>query len=158
MDGSTTYIEAVTVEVEGHRYGMAARHISRVVRMVEVVPLPGAPEVVAGIIDVAGTVVAVVDPRVRLGLPRRTAQAEDQLVLAQAGSRRVAVWVDRAIRFTRVHAEEVEQVDPVVAGGSPVAGVSKTPDGLLVITDLDAFLSLEEEAQLQAALEARANA
>lgn len=151
------HFAAVTVELDDHQYGIAAAHVSRVLRMVQVAALPGAPDVIAGVIDVAGDLVAVVDPRVRLGLPRRAPRADDQLVLAHAGARLVAIWVDRALSFTELQAGDVEPVEPVVRGGGPVAGVTKTPEGLLVITDLDAFLSLDDEVQLEAALDARAN-
>lgn len=158
VDGSSTHIEAVTVELGDDRYGIAATYVSRVVRMVKIAPLPGAPEVVAGVIDVAGDVVPVVDPRVPLAHPRRPPRSQDQLVLAHTGSRLVAVWVDRALAFTKFEAADVQRVEEVVRGVAPVAGLTNTPEGLLVITDLDAFLSLEDKAQLQVALDAQADA
>jgi hypothetical protein len=36
-----------------------------------------------------------------------------------------------------------------------VAGVARLPDGLLVIYDLERFLSLDEAAELEAALKTR---
>lgn len=153
MKGTSCSRLVVVVETDGRRYGLAADHVARVVRMVKVTPLAGSPVVVHGVIDVAGAIVPVVDPRVRFHHGRRAPQSNDQLVIARAGARTVAVWVDRAVGLTEV--DDFEPVPVEVSGGSHVAGVSRTADGLLVITDLDAFLSLDEESALDAALAAQ---
>lgn len=140
----------MVVDIDGHRYGLVADHVARVVRMVKITPLAGSPEIVQGVIDVAGATVPVVDPRVRLHHDRRSPRATDQLVIAQANARTVALWVDRAVSLIQVGG--LEPVPDEVSGGPHIAGVSRCPDGLLVITDLDAFLSLEEESALDAAL------
>jgi purine-binding chemotaxis protein CheW len=43
-------------------------------------------------------------------------------------------------------------VDAVVPGTEYVEGVVKRPDGLILIHDLNAFLSLDEEHSLETAL------
>lgn len=144
--------DVLVVQVGRHLYGLPAGDVTRVVRMVKVTPLPGSPDVVSGVIDVAGVLVPVVDPRVRFHHDRRSPHQTDQLVITRAGGRPVAVWVDRAVELIRV--EELHPVSVEVAGGRHLAGVSRTDDGLLVVTDLDSFLSLEEERVLDAALAA----
>jgi purine-binding chemotaxis protein CheW len=44
-------------------------------------------------------------------------------------------------------------VDHLLPGIGHVAGIVALPDGLLFIQDLEAFLSLDEEQRLSAALE-----
>lgn len=141
----------LVVALDGRRYGLDA-DVGRIVRMVGVTPLPGAPDVVEGVIDVAAVIVPVVDPRVRFGLERRPPSPDDHLVITRSDERTLAVRVDRAVAYVAVGA--LEPVAGEVAGGRHIAGVSRTAEGLLVITDLDAFLSLEEEAALNSALEA----
>jgi len=72
--------------------------------------------------------------------------------VARAGSLKVALVVDEA---HGVMEPEQEPVPPeaVVAGLDYVAGVARTEDGLVLIHDLDTFLSLEEENSLSKALE-----
>jgi purine-binding chemotaxis protein CheW len=50
----------------------------------------------------------------------------------------------------------IESGARVVPGVEYVAGIAKLPDGLIVIHDLERFLSLEEAGQLDAAGEAAA--
>ena len=145
-------LDVVVIDLDDRRYGIAADHVERVVAMVAVTALRGSPAVVAGVIDVGGDIVPVIDLRVCLGHATRPARPADHLVLAWAAHRSVALWVDRAAQLISVPA-----VQPGSAGLSDqrhIVGFGKTPDGLLVITDLDAFLSAADEVALDSALAA----
>jgi purine-binding chemotaxis protein CheW len=58
--------------------------------MVEVTPLPMAPEVVLGVIDAQGNIIAVVSMRKRFGIAEPETRLSDQLIVADAGTRSVA--------------------------------------------------------------------
>ena len=45
--------------------------VDRVVRMVEITPLPKAPDIVLGVVNVHGEVIPVINVRKRFGLPQR---------------------------------------------------------------------------------------
>ncbi len=144
--GSSTVL---VVEVDGTRCGFFGRDVIEVHRVVYAAPVSGAPDLVEGVINVRGAVVAVIDLRVRLGLRRRPPILSDHLVLVRVGTRVMALRVDRAVDLISV-------ADDSIHGGSDVgnhlAGVAVLPDGLLLIQNLDSFLSAEEGAALDAAL------
>jgi purine-binding chemotaxis protein CheW len=125
--------------------------VSRIVRAAEVTPLPLAPEVVAGALDVAGTVMPVYDLRPRLGLPRRAMRLEDQIVIARTQRRPLALMIDRALGL--IEAEPVAAT-ALAPGLAHLRGVLSTADGLVLIQDLESFLSPGEEADLESALRA----
>jgi purine-binding chemotaxis protein CheW len=141
MVGSSTAFVAFVVG--GRRWALPLDAVERVVAMVAIAPLQGAPPAVMGAINVHGEIVPVLDLRARLGLPPRPARADDRLVLARA-PRLVALPVD----------EVLGTLDLPTAAGEllPDAGVALLPDGLVAVYDLDAFLSADEEAQLAGAL------
>jgi purine-binding chemotaxis protein CheW len=127
--------------------------VDRVVPMVAVTPLPRAPEVVLGAIDVAGAVVPVFDIRRRLGLRPREYGPDACLVLARTERRSVAVPVDEVHGVREVDAAAVAGAETLMMPGREhVAGVVALDDGLLLIGDLDAFLTVEEERMLRPAL------
>lgn len=139
------------IEVGGQRAALPATGVVELHPAVEHAALPNAPEVVDGLVNVRGTPVAVLDLRSRFGLPRRPPQVTDHLVLARVGSRTVALRVDRAVDLVTLAAADVHAA--VLLGGSALVGVATLPDGLLLIHDLDAFLSCSEAADLDAALQ-----
>jgi purine-binding chemotaxis protein CheW len=145
--------DVLVLEVAGHRYGLLAADVEKVERAVTVVPLPGAPAVVAGVINVRGAVVVVLDLRLRFGLPGKAVEPSDHLVIVTTGDRRVAVHADRVTELRRIAGADIERAPIAISGVGYVAGVAKVEDGLLLIHDLRTFLSQGEAAALDAALE-----
>lgn len=141
----------VVVDVGGVRCGLPAADVVELHPVVASVALPGAPAVVDGAIDVRGSVVAVLDVRTRLGLPRREPVLTDHLVVSRVGGRTVALRVDRAVDLTAVPRTWVHSADDL-PGLRHVSGVARLPDGLLLIHDLASFLSPDEAVALDGAL------
>jgi purine-binding chemotaxis protein CheW len=126
--------------------------VQEIVRAVAVSPLPDVPPFVEGVINARGTLVPVFDLRRRFGLPPRAPTLHHHFVLAFAGSRLAALRVDRALDLIDVAASDLSGPEEVGAGGQHVASIARLPDGLLVIQDLESFLSTSEGDRLDAAL------
>jgi purine-binding chemotaxis protein CheW len=152
MTGSGRVDEFLEFEVDAQRYGIRATDVIEVLRAVTMVELPNAPRIVAGVVTVRGVVVPVLNLRTRFGLPPRRAELADQLIVAWAGERRIALPVDRAVDLVRVRPRDIEDAARLVPGMAHVAGMAKLPDGLMLIHDLRTFLS-RAEADALAALE-----
>ncbi|MEI7744488.1 MAG: chemotaxis protein CheW, partial [Chloroflexota bacterium] len=81
-------------ELETQQFALPLRRVQRVLRSVAITPLPGAPSIVLGVVDIAGSVLPVIDMRARFGCPARAVHPSDQLVLAHTDRRSVALLVD----------------------------------------------------------------
>lgn len=138
--------------IEAGRYALPLKDVERVVRVVEFTRLPRAPEIVLGIVNLEGRIIPVVNVRQRFRHPDREVQLSDQLIVARTSRRPVALLVDRVEGLVEQAEHQIVQAVDVVPGLEYVRGVAKTEDGLVLIHDLDAFLSLEEEQKLSEAL------
>lgn len=142
----------VVFALDSQPYALALSTVERAVRIVEITPLPQAPEIVFGVINLEGRIIPVMNIRRRFRLPERRPGLGDQLLIARTARRIVALVVDevRGVIECPAHAE----IDPaaIVPGLEYVAGVIKLSDSLLFIHDLDGFLSIEEEKALAAAI------
>lgn len=145
--------EFLVFELAGQSFAIVLQDVVEVLRAVAMHMLPNAPAIVEGIINVRGSVVPVLDIRARFGLPAKAIDIDDQLILATAGQRRVALRVDRALGLMRVRPVMLEQATNLPRNVPHVAGVALLPDGLVLLHDLRAFLAEAESAQLGAALE-----
>lgn len=141
-------MDLVVFEIGGLRYALPAPAVSEVVRAVTVVPLPQAPPIVEGLINVRGALVPVLDVRTRFRLPPKAASHMDHLILAWAGPRLVAIRADRALDLARVEAGDIEDATTVVPDADYVSGVAKLSDGLVLIHDLRTFLKEAEAVAL----------
>lgn len=133
-----------------------ALHLSAVERVVwaaQVTPLPEAPDAVPGLVNVAGDILPVVDIRPRFGLHGREMGLGDQFIIVNTARRRVVLWVDVVTGVIEPAEDEVVPGDAILPGLDTVEGAVKLPDGLVLIHDLDRFLSGEEERILAAAEE-----
>ena len=145
--------QLVVFMLDDRRYGLPLSAVERVVRMVDVTLLPKAPQIVLGVVNVQGRVIPVVDLRRRFRLPERDFALTDQLVIARTARRPVALAADAVSGVLEYSAREAAGARDIVPGIEYVEGVVKLPDGLVLIHDLDRFLSLEEEAALGRAIE-----
>lgn len=142
----------VVFRLDEQLFALRLAAVERIVRAVEVTPLPGAPEVVRGVINVHGHITPVFDLRARFRLPVREMSLSDQLIIARARARRVAFVVDEVRGVDEGLGGGAVATDEILPGLEHVAGVAKLGGDLIFIHDLDKFLSLEEERELDGAL------
>ena len=134
-------------------YALRLSAVERVVRAVEINPLPQAPEVVTGIINLQGQIIPVINMRRRFRLPERDIALTDCLVIAHTARRPVGLVVDAVTDVFEYPEQSIAGAESILPGLEYIEGVVKLRDGLVLIHDLDKFLSLEEEAFLAQALE-----
>ena len=127
--------------------------VERIVRAVEVTPLPGAPAIVLGAIDVEGRVLPVLNLRRRFPLPEREIDPADQFLIARTARRAVALVMDEAQGVIEREQSAVIGSDRIVPGLEQFQGVVKLDDGLALIHDLEKLLSLDEARTLDEAME-----
>ncbi|MDP2256577.1 MAG: chemotaxis protein CheW [Polaromonas sp.] len=153
MKKAASLIRWVLLKVDGQTYALPLAAVDRVLRMAEVTPLPGAPDVVEGVVNMQGEVLTVVSIRRRLGLAHRGIAVSDSLVLARARTRRLAIIAESVLGVVERPADAVASTGGIARGSQHIEGVLKTSDGLVLIYDLDRFFSPEEEKSLDLALE-----
>jgi purine-binding chemotaxis protein CheW len=149
-------MDLVVFEIGGLRYALPAADVREIVRAVTIVPLPGAPAIVEGVIDVRGRLVPVLDVRQRFARPPKVLSHTDHFVLASVGSRLVGIRADRALDVVRVEADAVETAPALAPCAANLSSVGRLPDGLVLIHDLATFLQEAEATTLDDAVAARA--
>lgn len=153
VTGQRALLRLVVFVIEGQRYALPLSAAERVLPMVAVSPLPKAPTIALGVINLHRQVIPVVDIRRRFNLPSRDYGPDAHLLVARTSRRTLAVPVDQVLGVTEVPAENLTAPDAVLPGIGHVAGIVTLADGLLFLHDLEGFLSLEEEHRLAEALE-----
>lgn len=126
-------------EVAGQRYGVLLAHVVEVIRAVAVSKILKAPPAVEGIINLRGTIVPVLDIRTRFGLPEKVLEPADRMVVVRANQRHAVLRVDRTVGVMEAGEGIFDRGKS--ARSAHVRGVIKLPDGLLLIYDIDSFLS-----------------
>lgn len=159
-------LSLVVFTLDGQHFALELASVYRVIHAVEITPLPHAPAVILGIINVQGQLFPVVNLRHRFNLPQREVNPADQFILvelngtataasASNGSkavRQLALVVDAVVGIQEANPESIVAGDEIVPDLAYVQGIAKVGDNLILIHDLERCLSLDEERALQDAL------
>jgi purine-binding chemotaxis protein CheW len=139
------------------RYALPLAAVERIVRAVHVTPMPRAPAIVLGAIDVQGRVLPVFNIRRRFGLPERTVDPADQFLIAHTARRSVVLVIDAAQGVLEHAATAVTEAANVAQDLEHIRGVIQLDDGLVLIHDLERFLSPDESRVLDEAMSQQAS-
>ncbi|MDD5171198.1 MAG: chemotaxis protein CheW [Syntrophales bacterium] len=145
-------IRLVNFNLDDQQYALFLSAVIRIIRVVEITSLPKAPEIVLGVINMHGRIIPVFDIRKRFRLPQREMQLDDQLIVAATSKRTVALLVNSVSDVIEIQEAQMVAGEQILSGLAYVEGVVKTEDGMILIHDLEQFLSLQEEEALQEAI------
>lgn len=101
--------------------------------------VPGAPPFVAGIVQLRGKVVPVVDLRVRFGLAPAPPPPDARVVVGEHAGRAVALLADSAREVARIASDAVEPPPPVLAAGAGrfVSGIAHVGERTVLLLDFE---------------------
>jgi purine-binding chemotaxis protein CheW len=139
----------VVFTVDELDFALALDAVQRVVRAVEVTPLPESVRGVRGMINLHGLVVPVFDLRMRLGLAPRDVRASDHFVIARTHRRTVALLVDAVAGVVSRSEVRITPAADVLPHLETIEGVMTLAGSMVLVHDLERFLSLEEHETLQ---------
>jgi purine-binding chemotaxis protein CheW len=144
----------LTFMLAGEEYALDILRISEIIKVRPVTEVPRAPSFVTGIISVRGTIVPVVDLRVRLHLPATETGPAARILIVRKQDEPYGLVVDEVVHVVRLHAEDIEPPPPAVGGASSefIAGIGRPPSILmpgasggrmLIVLNVDAVLAFE---------------
>jgi purine-binding chemotaxis protein CheW len=136
-------------------YALPLLTVVRVIHAVEIRHLPKAPEIISGIIDVQGRIIPVADIRKRFGLAEREINLDDRMIIADTGKRHVAVLADTVSGINDLAPGQLAGAKETLPFAKHLRGVAKVESELILIYDLEKFLSLDEEKVLEQALKTK---
>lgn len=146
-------VQLVVFVVKTQRYAIPLASVRRVVLASEVTIITGAPPSVLGIIDVEGELVAVLDITARAGGPPRQVQVFDHFLIAQTPSRAIALLVDGVTGVIEVEPSAIRHPAPSPQRTDHFPGAIRLDDRLVLIHEVESFLSAQESQALAEALD-----
>lgn len=151
MTSASTSISILLARLAGTQVGFSANAVREIVRSVAIAPLPGAPAIIEGAINLHGRIVPVVDVRQRLELAALPNSPEQFLIILEASDRLIAVRVEDVDDVTVIPTSDLETPAALSPVLQRLSGVAAITNGALVIYDVDAFLTQAERDALDEA-------
>ena len=142
-------VEYVTVTIGGQLFGAAVGEIHDVFSPSAVTPGPLAPREVAGVLNLRGRIVTMIDMRARLGLPGRSIDQDKAMAVGvERGGEMYGLIVDAVGEVMRpdVATFEANPVNMDQRWAELSRGVHRLEKKLLVVLDVDRLLKIQAQA------------
>ncbi|WP_434347103.1 chemotaxis protein CheW [Myxococcus virescens] len=135
----------VVFKVDGAEYVLPAADVLQMESFTGATPVPGAAPHVAGLVQVRGRVIPVVDARLRFGLPPVERTLDSRVVVAQLGSRVVGLVVDSAREVLKLEPQQLKPPPPLVVEGARgfVKAVAQVGPRLVMLIDFPRVIGEE---------------
>lgn len=142
----------VLFSLDEPRYALHLYSVERVIHAVSITPLPNSLEKVMGIVNVQGEIIPVIDIRKIFHLTSHEICVDDQFIIAKTSKRRVVLVVDEVIGVSELLNHKIKDPEKTLPFAEYLNGISIFENNIILITDLEKFLSLEEEMLLDQAM------
>lgn len=150
QSGDDPVIQWVTFRLAGETYGINVMQVQEVLRYTDIAPVPGSSSHVLGIINLRGSVVTVIDTRLRFGLPQGETTDHTRIVIIEANTHVIGILVDSVAEVVYLRQSEIETSPNVGNDESAryIQGVCHKDNELLILVELDKLLTEDEWAEL----------
>ena len=145
--GNGKIVELATFYAGEALCGMDILKIQEINKLLEMTPVPQAPEYVRGILNLRGQIVTVIDLCRKLGLPSvEVDKEESRNIIVNSGNEYVGLLVERISDVVSAETDSVQPPPANIGGvqGKYFEGVFKTENSLIGILDAEEVLKLND--------------
>jgi purine-binding chemotaxis protein CheW len=142
-------VEYLTFLLGAEEYGVEIGRVREVMRSPPITEVPRAPADVLGVITVRGEVVAVFDPRGRLGLPRGGSAEGGRVIIVDDGAGACGLLVDGVTSVVRLPRGSIEACPQGIGGASAecLEGIGRDQERLFTVLSVPALLKPARRAE-----------
>lgn len=145
--------QLVVFELGKEHYAVDISAVESIIKMQAITVVPHTPSFVEGVTNLRGSVLPVIDLRKRFGLAMEDISKKSRIVVIALGKTKVGMIVDAVSEVLRVPDDSIEPPPPMVTSIDTtfITGIAKIDTKLVILLDLSKVLSMEQQAELQAA-------
>lgn len=129
-------IQWLTFRLSGGEYALDVGDVVEVLRMAALARVPEAPPWLAGLLNLRGRVIPVIDLRLRLSLPAQPVGLDTPIIVAQWAERPVGFIVDEVTEVLTLFSDALSAPDALTGVGHPVLAVARADGRLILLLDL----------------------
>ncbi len=148
-----SFEQFLTFMLDNQEFGVPLQRVQEIRGYTRITPLPHVPPHIIGVINLRGTVLPVVDLRIKFGKPPVEYTKFTVIVIAKIGTKGMGLLVDAVSDVLALSPDAVEAAPDF--GSAPdaqsvdrrvIKGIIKTEDRLAVLLDLDNLTASDQAA------------
>ncbi|MFZ2950005.1 MAG: chemotaxis protein CheW [Desulfuromonadaceae bacterium] len=132
-------LEFLCFRVSDEIYGINIMDIKEIIKPREVTEVPRVPLFVSGILSLRGTVIPIIDMRVRLGLTREEPTGKERIVVIRNSASFSGLLVDEVIQVVQIQNGAIEAAPTIMDGIDRdfINGLGRSDGRLIIILNLE---------------------
>lgn len=124
----------------GQEYGVQAMRVQEISAPANITLVPRAPAHIAGILNLRGRLISVIDFRKRLGFPAAPPDEDTRIVIVEHAGYPIGLIVDSVEEVIRIPSDTVQQLPESMSSGAAedfLTGIGILDRRLIVLIDAD---------------------
>ncbi|MBN2028923.1 purine-binding chemotaxis protein CheW [bacterium] len=146
-----TMLQLICFKLGHEEFGVDILKVKEIVPLQYIAHLPQTPETVAGIINLRGNLIPVINLRKKFGLNQIEMDDKTRIIVFSIADKFIGMIVDRVKRVFRMREDQFELPPDLGMGKIQdyVLGMSKADQSLIILIDIEKILTDEEVLQLE---------
>ena len=126
--------QLVVFELANEFYGINIATVESIIKMQPITQLPQTPPYVKGVTNLRGSVLPVIDLRIRFGQQTQDETRQTRIIIVSMGNVKVGMVVDGVSEVLQVSGEVIEPLPPMVnsVNSAFLQGIARLEDRLMV--------------------------
>lgn len=135
------HLQAVSFRLNNELYALNILDVQEIIKPVSITLVPLAPEWIAGVINLRGQILPVIDLGKRLGLPTPAQSRGTRFIITRYSERRIGLIVDEVLEVLRLYEAHLEAPPTHLEHREYIHHVSKQKRGIAMILNLKKILT-----------------
>ncbi len=136
------------------RFAINVQKVHLVVPAVNITSVPEAPGLFKGIVNMHGEILPIYDIRRRIGMPTKKPGIDDYLLILNIQERKVGIFTGKNMIVASENDEDLVNANEILNSMPEyVESVIKYKEELVLVYDMDKFLSLDDLQTIDALIE-----
>jgi purine-binding chemotaxis protein CheW len=141
------YQKYLTFQMGGQGYGLESFKVKEIVGTMKITPVPMTPDFVKGIVNLRGTVIPIVDLRVKLGFNEDNYTEKTCIIVVELtgfkGPVHIGIIVDSVSEVATINSDQIEEVPAfgLKLTTEYILGMAKLENGVNILLNIEKVLT-----------------
>ncbi|HEY3328578.1 MAG TPA: chemotaxis protein CheW [Capsulimonadaceae bacterium] len=135
----------LTFSLAGEEYGIDILKVQEIKGFVPTTRLPNSPAHVTGVLNLRGTIVPLIDLRLKFGFQPLEYDKFNAIIVMVVGSRVIGTIVDSVSEVATINGTDIQEAPEFGQGANAnmIAGMAKVGEKLIILLDIDTVFADE---------------
>lgn len=137
----------VVFRIGEEEFGVDISHVNRITKIEKITPIPNTPEFIAGVMNLRGTIVVIINLGLKLGFPPRPSDDDSRIIFVDVKGTPVGMIVDYSRELLNIEEKDIQKTPELISRkikSDYIEGVAVFGSRVIILVNLKNVLEPEE--------------